>query len=386
MFSNKFIRLATSILILSLPFSVVQAKDVNPSFYERTSQPTEEFIISFKKETSPAIQNNILHSYQASHQLFHSIYTIRIPKQQSQEILQQLQKNPHIKYVEPNITLHANYIPNDPSFPNQWSLPKIQAPDGWDITQGNSSIKIAIVDTGVQANHPDLSGKVINGFDFVEDDYISQDGNGHGTHVAGIAAATTNNAQGIAGVAPKVSILAVRVLDQNGSGSLADVASGIRYAADQGAKVINLSLGAASSSQTLKDAVDYAWNKGVVLVAAAGNSNSSSFSYPASYTNVIAVGGTDQNDQKMSTSNYGTSWVDVAAPGLNITSTFSGSTYRTLSGTSMATAHVSGLAGLLASQSRTASNIRTAIEQTTDPVGLSYWKYGRINVKKALQY
>lgn len=385
MLSNKFLRLATTALILSLPYTAVQAKEANPS-HEQAYQPTKEFIISFKKRTSSAIQKQILQSYKTSQQLFHSIHTIRIPDQQSQEIIQRLKKHPNIDYVEPNTTFHANYTPNDPLFANQWSLPKIQAPEGWDITQGISSIKIAIVDTGVQANHPDLSGKVINGYDFVEDDYISQDANGHGTHIAGIAAATTNNTQGISGVAPKVSILAVRVLNQYGSGTLADVASGIRYAADQGAKVINLSLGTASSSQTLKDAVDYAWNKGAVLVAAAGGNNSSTGSYPASYPNVIAVGGTDQNDQKMSSSSYGTSWVDVAAPGLNIISTFSGSTYRTLSGTSMAAAHVSGLAGLLASQSRTASNIRNAIEQTADPVGLNYWKYGRINVKKALLY
>jgi thermitase len=246
---------------------------------------------------------------------------------------------------------------------------------------------IAIVDTGVQYDHPDLSGKVYLGYNFVDGNWDPYDLNGHGTHCAGIAAAVTDNGIGIAGMAPNASILAVKVLDANGSGTLDNVASGIEYAADAGANVISLSLGGPSGSTTLQNAVDYAWNKGAVLVAAAGNNGSSAPTYPAYYSNVISVAATDSNDNKPSWSNYG-SWVDVAAPGVNIYSTYPTNRYAYLSGTSMATPHVSGLAALLAAQGRTNSQIRAAIQNTADPIAGTgtYWKYGRINAANAVRY
>lgn len=314
------------------------------------------------------------------------IYVVKIKGKSVSEAIKDFKADPNVEYAEPNIIFHADFTPNDPYFSQQYGPQKVQAPTAWDKTQGSSSVKVAIVDTGVQLSHPDLSSKIVAGYDFVSNDSVADDGNGHGTHCAGIAAALTNNSKGIAGMAPNVSIMPVRVLDNSGSGTLANVAAGIRWAADNGAKVISLSLGASSGATTLQDAVNYAWNKGAVVVAAAGNSGNTSPNYPAYYTNAIAVGSTDSSDAKSSFSNYGTSWVDVAAPGSSIYSTYTGSTYRSLSGTSMATPHVAGLAGLLASQGRTATNIRAAIENTSDAVGLSYWKYGRINASKAVNY
>ncbi|KPC73751.1 thermitase, partial [Thermoactinomyces vulgaris] len=214
-----------------------------------------------------------------------------------------------------------------------------------------------------------------------------QDGNGHGTHCAGIAAAVTNNSTGIAGTAPKASILAVRVLNNSGSGTWTAVANGITYAADQGADVISLSLGGTVGNSGLQQAVDYAWSKGSVVVAAAGNAGTTAPNYPAYYSNAIAVASTDQNDNKSSFSTYG-SWVDVAAPGSSIYSTYPTSTYSSLSGTSMATPHVAGVAGLLAAQGRSASNIRAAIENTADKISGTgtYWAKGRVNAYKAVQY
>jgi thermitase len=301
--------------------------------------------------------------------------------------IEKLKKDPNVEYAEPNYYLHASYTPNDPYFSSrQYGPQKIQAPQAWDIAEG-SGAKIAIVDTGVQSNHPDLAGKVVGGWDFVDNDSTPQDGNGHGTHCAGIAAAVTNNSTGIAGTAPKASILAVRVLNNSGSGTWTAVANGITYAADQGADVISLSLGGTVGNSGLQQAVDYAWSKGSVVVAAAGNAGNTAPNYPAYYSNAIAVASTDQNDNKSSFSTYG-SWVDVAAPGSSIYATYPTSTYASLSGTSMATPHVAGVAGLLASQGRSASNIRAAIENTADKISGTgtYWAKGRVNAYKAVQY
>jgi thermitase len=302
--------------------------------------------------------------------------------------IQELENNPHIEYAEPNYVFSATWTPNDTYYSGyQYGLQTTQTNLAWDIAQGNSTQEIAVLDTGVDYTHPDLDGKTIKGYDFVDNDNAPMDANGHGTHVAGIAAAETNNATGIAGTAPNTKILAVRVLDANGSGTLEDVADGIRYAADSGAEVINMSLGCDCHTVALEDAVNYAWNKGVVIVAAAGNDNTSATFEPASYTNVIAVGAVNNKDRKASFSNYGT-WVDVVAPGVDIASTYPGNQYVYMSGTSMASPFVAGLAALLKGQGRTNVQVRQAIELTADPVrgtGKNS-RYGRINSNDAVRY
>ncbi len=304
------------------------------------------------------------------------------------EALKAFEGNSAVEYAEPNVTFHASYTPNDPAYQSQQYAPqKVSADIAWDVTQSASNVKIAVIDTGVDYNHPDLSGKVIKGYDFVENDNDPMDEHDHGTHVSGIAAANTNNGIGMAGLAPKASILAVRVLDEGGSGTLDDVAQGIRYAADQGAQVINLSLGGLLGTQTLREAVDYAWNKGSVVIAAAGNESSAKPSYPAYYSNAIAVAATDQSDTIAYFSNYGT-WVDIAAPGVSIYSTVVGGGYEKFSGTSMAAPVVAGVAGLLAAQGRSASDIRTALEDTADNVtgtGVLF-QNGRVNAEKAVNH
>ncbi|TCS96677.1 S8 family peptidase [Hazenella coriacea] len=309
-------------------------------------------------------------------------------KKSVDQMLKEYQNNPNVEYVEPNYYFHATWTPNDPSFSTkQYGPQKMQAQQAWDVTKSSSTVKIAVIDTGVEASHPDLSGKVINGYDFVQRDNVPQDGNGHGTHVAGIAAAATNNGIGMAGMAPNAKILAVRVLDNRGSGTLDNVANGIIYAADQGAQVINLSLGGASGTTTLKNAVDYAWNKGAVVVAAAGNESTSAPSYPAYYNNAIAVASTDSADRMSYFSNYG-SWVDVAAPGSDIYSTYLRGGYSSLSGTSMASPGVAGVAALLAAQGKNNVQIRAAIEKSADKISGTgtYWTHGRVNAYKAVTY
>jgi thermitase len=297
-----------------------------------------------------------------------------------------LKQNPNVLYVEPNYLYRADWVPNDPGYSQQWGWNKIQAPAAWDVTQGSSTVVIAGVDTGVQLNHPDLASKIVAGYDYVSGDSTPDDGNGHGTHTAGTFAAITNNGVGGAGTCPNCKVMPVRVLDNNGSGTLTNVANGITWAADHGAKVINLSLGG-SGSTTLQNAVNYAWNKGVFLACAAGNDGTSSTTnaYPGAYTNCFAVASTNSSDAKSSFSNYGT-WVEVAAPGESIYSTWIGSGYNTISGTSMATPHVAGLAGLLASQGLTNAQIRDRIINTADKISGTgtYWTGGRINAKAAV--
>ncbi|MED4268253.1 S8 family peptidase [Priestia megaterium] len=313
---------------------------------------------------------------------FHLVSTTKNVK----KLIDIYNKLDEVEYVEPNYIFKASYVPNDSFYPFQYGPQKVQAPSAWDVTRSNSGIKIAIVDTGVQLNHPDLTSKLFPGYNFVDGNTNPNDGNGHGTHVAGIAAAATNNVSGIAGMAPLASILPLRALDNTGNGTLNNIANAIIYAADQGAQVINLSLGGSQGSVTLENAINYAWGKGSVILAAAGNEGTNTLTYPAYYENAIAVASTDSNDQRSSFSNYGT-WVEVAAPGSNILSTYIGSNYAYLSGTSMACPHVAGLAALLAAQGKNNVEIREDIQSTADPIlGTgSYWTYGRINANRAVR-
>lgn len=349
-----------------------------------------EVIVKFKEKVGAAVQKRLIKKLGATviadRDVVDSPFQI-IKVANVKKVVSALQQNPNVVYAEPNYLFHATWTPNDTYYDYQYGPQLTNTDWAWDIVRGSSRQEIAVIDTGVDYTHSDLDEKTILGYDFVDNDYNPMDLNGHGTHVAGIAAAETNNANGIAGMAPYTAILAVRVLDANGGGSLADVADGIRYAADMGAEVINLSLGCNCDTRTLENAVNYAWNQGAVVVAAAGNSGTSTTFEPASYENVIAVAAVDRDDRLASFSNYG-SWVDVAAPGVDIASTYPGQRYVYMSGTSMASPHVAGLAALLAAQNRSNAEIRRAIEWTADPISGTgtYFEHGRINSYQAVRY
>lgn len=389
-------RISSAIITILVAVSFVFLGTSNVHALSLTSAPTDaqtatnqEIIVKFKPGISKVTQS-LIHTEAATRLLFHNdvlgFDVVKLNGQTLKEALDTYRHNPLVEYAEPNIVFHAMTTPNDTYYSDQWSLPKIKAPIAWDLGQSDASVQIAVIDTGVDYTHPDLAGKVIKGHNYVDNDNDPMDLNGHGTAVAGIAAAVTNNQQGIAGIAPKAKIYAIRVLDENGSGTLDKVASGIVEAANHGAKVINLSLGSSQGAQTLKDAIDYAWKKGAVIVAAAGNNGTTAPTYPAYYNKVLSVAATDTNDHKANFSNYG-KWVDVAAPGVDILSTFVGGGYKTMSGTSMATPEVSGLAALLAAKGKNNTQILGAIQSTADavPGTGSDWEYGRINALSAMQ-
>jgi thermitase len=384
--------LIVSLLLFSAPtFAADQGNGQNAGY--------ERILVKFKAGTDEATRQEIYRRHGDSVLGDISrigVRVLKIPAGRLSERLSAYRSEKAVQFAEPDFIATAIGDP-DPYFSNQWGMTKIQAPDAWDITIGKSDVKIAILDTGVDQDHPDLAAKIVDpnndNKNFTTSGTVD-DLYGHGTHVAGIAAAVTSNGIGVAGVGYDCTIMNGKVLDDTGSGYYSWVASGIIWAADSGAKVISMSLGGSSSSSTLQSAVDYAWSKGVVIVAAAGNNGTSTKVYPAYYTNVIAVAATDQNDAKASWSSYG-SWVDVAAPGVNIYSTLpnhsnqiGSQNYGYLSGTSMATPFVAGLAGLVWASSYGTSNasVRNRIESTADPVTGTgtYWQYGRINAYKAV--
>ena len=297
---------------------------------------------------------------------------------------------PNILFAEPNYRLYAtDTIPNDPSWGSQYGLNNIRAPQGWDTTTGSAAVIIAIVDTGVDLTHPDLSAKIVAGYDFVNNDAIAQDDNGHGSHVAGIAAASSNNGAGVAGASWGARIMPVKVLDASKNGSFANAASGIIWATDHGAHIINLSLGGNSHSTIFQNAIDYAYSKGVTIVAASGNNGNGFVLYPARYPNVIAVGATDSVNNRASFSNYGAE-LDIVAPGVSIYSTGI-STYFTDSGTSMSAPYVAGLAAILRGipSSGSPASLAWAMKSTALDLGVvgkdDYYGSGLIQMDAAIQ-
>lgn len=318
---------------------------------------------------------------------------VQVPAERLDAALSILRNDPNVLYAEPDAVAHIAFTPNDPEYPvHQYGPQIIQADKAWDITRGDPNVLVAVVDTGVDYTHPDLQGKVVKGYDFVNNDADPADDNGHGTHVAGIIAAATNNGVGVASIGFNTRVLAVKVLDANGSGYYSTVAKGITYAADHGARIINLSLRGTVSSSILQDAVNYAWNKGVLVVAAAGNDGSNAPAYPAAYPHVLAVAATDWNDTRWSLSNYG-DYIDVSAPGVGIISTdWVGAVglYASRSGTSMAAPHVAAVAALALAVNPNLTNadletlIKTSVDDKGDPGWDPYYGAGRVNAYKAV--
>lgn len=339
------------------------------------------------------------------------------------QLVERLRADSRVRYAERDVAIAAAVTksPNDPLLSSQWhhgnaADTDIDASAGW--ASKTKCSKIAVLDTGIDVTHPDLQGNIwrnsketdANGKDDDGNGYIDDyygvnvrvgsgsgiDNDGHGTHVAGIIGARGNNGTAITGVCWSGSIMSVKFMGRFGIGSGSDAAEGIRYAVRMGAKIINASFGSNEDSSTLHDAIKYAKEKGALLVVAAGNEATdldSSPVYPASYTdgNILSVAATDQRDALASFSNYGETAVDVAAPGVEILSTFPGGQYVTISGTSMAAPVVAGIVGLLKAKNGDTkfSDWKTAVRRKVDKPSSVRNKVvydGRANLNKAIDY
>jgi hypothetical protein len=350
-----------------------------------------ELLIKFVPGTPAAQIDSILSSLGASRVAeFRSIGASqqRISRMTVEQAVARFRGDPRIRYIEPNFVVHATRTPNDPALAQEWAMHNtgqtggtagadIDALRAWDITTGSASVLVAIIDSGIDYTHTDLTPNIfvntaeipnnhidddgngfvddVRGWDFVNGDNDPMDDNGHGTHVAGTVGAVGNNGIGVAGVSWNVRLLPVKFLNSSGSGNVANAISAIEYATRMGARIMNNSWGGGPYSQALFDAIRAAGDAGALFVAAAGNDGSDNDltpSYPAGYAlpNVISVAATDANDQLATFSNYGATTVDLAAPGVDILSTARRGGYILLSGTSMATPHVSGALALMLSR------------------------------------
>lgn len=362
----------------------------------------DEVLVKFSPSTSKDARKIIHESHNAKLRQHVEALDVDVVQVNAGSVLDKVvdyKKDKDVEYAEPNYIAKVSELTNDPKLSDgtQWGMFKTQAAasgsSAWNYAKSDVSVKVAILDTGIDQDHSDLSSKIVSNKNCTSSTTVD-DLYGHGTHVAGIAAAVTNNTTGVAGMGYNARLMNVKVLGDDGSGAYSWIADCLTWAADNGASVVNMSLGGSFNSQTLQNAVNYAWNKGVVLSAAAGNSGSQSPSYPAYYANVIAVAATDSNDRKASWSNFG-KWVDVAAPGVSIYSTLPNHAnsigtlnYGSLSGTSMASPHVAGLAALIWPTTYGGSNVnvRKQIEATSDKISGTgkYWTYGRINALRAV--
>ncbi|MFI7579538.1 S8 family serine peptidase [Kocuria kalidii] len=337
---------------------------------------------------------------------------IGVPEGKEAKLVDALSRNPAVEYAE--LDHLVTPATDDEYFARQYALQNdgqsftntngdisvaegtadadVDAVEAWSVTTG-SGVKVAVLDSGVANDNNDITPKVAARANFTRGE-SGDDNYGHGTHMAGSVSATADNTEGVAGVCPGCQILDGKVLNDSGVGSSSSLANGINWSVNNGAKVINMSLGV-RASRTLESAVNNAWNNGVVLVAAAGNGGNQTKIYPGAYPNVIAVAATDNKDAKASFSTYGAGWVDVAAPGVNVYSTFPNHTfvlgtqnnrsmgYDVGNGTSVSSAIVAATAALAWSSDpgATHTSVRAEVESTADKIAGTgtYWAHGRVN-------
>jgi len=407
-----------------------------------------EFIVKWKTDVPSPIINTLMHSMSAT--LVDSfpeigVSLVRVPPAAPNVLTL---SNPRIEYIEPNYIYRTSIVPNDPQYGELWGMNNtgqtggtndadLDAPEAWDTQTGSDSTLIAVIDTGVDYNHPDLAANIwtnpgetpgdnidndnngyvddVRGWDFANNDNDPMDDNLHGTHVAGTIGAIGNNGVGVAGVNWRVKIMPLKFLDRDGFGTLANAIAAILYGAKQKARVMNNSWGSRGSSQALLDAINVANTAGALFVAAAGNDgtdndNDATPNYPSNYglPNVVAVAAIDHkgnlavfdngggicgcggdNVSGLPGSNFGATTVDLAAPGKDILSTAPNNDYMKLSGTSMATPHVSGVAGLLFSQFPTWTHLQVKARllstvETSPGLQGKMVTGGRVNAQRAL--
>jgi subtilisin family serine protease len=384
-----------------------------------------QLVVGFKSGAASSHHDEIVEG--AGGRLRHRLRAIhaRVVRPRSRIQLARLRRallrNPDVAYVEPDYLVRASAVPSDTFFSLQYGLLQdsdadIDATDAWDTRTRCS--KVAVLDTGVDTDHPDLDDnlwdndeeKPGNGKDDDDNGYVDdhigvdirdgegdgEDANGHGTHVAGVVAASGDNGKGVAGVCWEGSVMSVKFMNSRGEGAMSDAAEAIEYAVRHGARVLNCSFGSSSKSSALEDAIDYAKDKGALIVAAAGNEGVDIDKhpvYPAAYTdgNIISVTASTASDELPGYANYGDESVDVAAPGDEVVSTYRGGGYAAMSGTSMAAPAVAGAAAILKKQNSDTdySDWRKALRKKVDKPGALEGRVlydGRLNIRRALAY
>jgi thermitase len=315
------------------------------------------------------------------------VVRLRVPAPAQDAVERSLARQPEVRFVEKNYVFDPALSPNDPQYPAQWHLPRILAPQAWDVTQGAPGVVIAIVDSGIDPYHPDLAGKLVAGYNTYNNSTDTADPYGHGTEVAGAAGAQSDNGQGIASVAGRSPLMPIRVTNNAGRATSATIANGLVWAADHGAKVINLSFEGIAGNATIRTAAEYAFNHGGLVVAASGNCGC----FDATVENpfVLSVSATDENDYLAYFSSTG-AYVDLSAPGTNIVTTAPGGLYVSDSGTSLASPVVAGVAALMfsANGALTPSLVTSLLESTALDVGPAGYDtgfgFGRVNAYAAV--
>lgn len=448
----KFNSLVLLLTFLTVTFSYSQTtyfikyKD-NVSITEVDRRVADQRVsnsISFRNSLLPDFDVNYLaKGLGRGHAILGRIVKIQFTESVSEsEFSSLLSSDPDIEYIQKANTYQINLMPNDSLAAQQWALEKIKAFEAWDITTGADTVLLAIIDTGIEYFHPDLQNKIYynpsemgmtqpgdpcwtgvpedkrfnncddDGNGFIDDymgwdftdrvgfpfdslggDYLGWDNDpfddhGHGTYIAGIAGAETNNITGIAGAAPNIKILNLRAFDPGGYGEEDDVAAAILYASQSGAKIINMSFGDNSFSLVLRDVVKYAYSQNIVMVASSGNSGSSSPHYPSGYSEVICVGNSTDQDFVAPSSNWG-STIDLVAPGSSVLTTSKNNGYALISGTSASAPYVSAAASLILSLGNYSNEeVKQILKSTTDDIGDPGWDLrsgsGRLNMKNAL--
>lgn len=404
------ILIALSLTVGAGPQSLIHSQSPTQSYVaapQAISVPhvADQILVQFKESASSAERHTLLQTLGLKSEgqiALAGNHLVNANEGDMASTIRALNAHELVEYAEPDYIYSAyrveqaptsaSLIPDDEQYDLQWGLEQIRAPEAWAISTGSDEVVIAIVDTGVELNHSDLAAKIVTGNTFVRRTSSANDDSGHGTHVASVAAGQSNNQTGVAGVSWHARIMPVKVLNRFGFGRTSDIANGIEWAVNNGADIINLSLGGSEPSNRLRQAVEYADDHGVLVIAAVGNEyqSGSPISYPAAYDTVLAVGASDRNDRHADEFSSSGSYLDVVAPGEDIQGAFLNDTYESYTGTSMASPSVAGLAALLLAVDPdfTTTELMSLIRDTAFDLESSGWDeltgYGRIDAAAAL--
>jgi serine protease len=422
LFSRKQLLIVFAVVVFTL--SVLTVPGAGSPGFTNGHRPTAKapakhrcrdgaVLVGFRSGTTLKQQRAIEHAAGAKQTgvIGAATHVLRVPKGQVRKKISVLKRYAAVRYAEPDYLVKADMTPNDPNYNKLWGMPKIAANQAWDVTTGSQSVVVGVVDTGVDYTHPDLASNVwsnngsvngcgagTHGFNALTNTCDPMDDHNHGSHVSGTIGAVGNNGIGVIGVDPSVSIMGLKFLNSGGGGTTSGAVVAIDWAvkakvAGVNIRVLSNSWGGGGYSQALKDEIDKAGARDILFVAAAGNygrDNDATPFYPCSYhtANEVCVAASDNHDRLASFSNYGVGSVDLAAPGTDILSTIRGGAYGTMSGTSMATPHVSGAAALMLSKGyQTVSALKGTILSTVDPIGAAAGKTttgGRLNADRAI--